>query len=240
MREENRPDLRRVGLHPDFWYPLARSADLAPERTFAAMFAGNPIALARTRSGEVFALDDRCAHRQFPLHKGVVSGETLRCAYHAWSYRPDGCLAGVPYLAKGACRPQGVRAYPCSERHGYVFVFMGDREKAAAVPLPALPLEASPHHRTMHFWRRIACHYSFMHENLMDMNHQFLHRGIMGKIRPTLLDYQSGPDWIEVRYRFQDSRGSRPDRRSRLMLLGAAIAGAVPTRPRRTSPSAAT
>jgi phenylpropionate dioxygenase-like ring-hydroxylating dioxygenase large terminal subunit len=218
-RPEKQPDLRRIGLHPDFWYPLARSSDLAPERTRAAMFAGNPIALARTAGGEVFALEDRCAHRQFPLHKGVVSGDTLRCAYHAWTYRTDGRVAGVPYLAKGACRPQGVRAYPCIERDGYVFVFMGDRDKAAVVPPPSLPLAASPHHRTMHFWRRIACHYSFMHENLMDMNHQFLHRGIMGRIRPTLLAHDSGPDWAEVRYRFQNSRGSRPDRRSRLMLL---------------------
>ena len=71
----------------------------------------------------------------------------------------------------------------------------------------------------MHFWRRVGCHYSFMHENLMDMNHQFLHRGIMGRIKPTLLDYQSGPDWVEARYRFQDTPGSRPDRRSRLLLL---------------------
>ena len=218
---EDRPDLRRVGLHPDFWYPLARSSDLRPERTYAAMFAGNPIALARTARGEVFALEDRCAHRQFPLHKGVVSGETLRCAYHAWSYRTDGCLAGVPYLARGACRPEGVRAYPCSERDGYVFVFTGDHDKAGLVPPPSLPLVVSPHHRTMHFRRRIACHYSFMHENLMDMNHQFLHRGIMGKIKPALLDYQSGRDWIEVRYRFQDTPGSRPDWRSRLLLLAA-------------------
>jgi hypothetical protein len=41
----------------------------------------------------------------------------------------------------------------------------------------------------------------------------------MGRIKPTLLDYESGPDWIEVRYRFQNAPGSRPDRRSRLMLL---------------------
>jgi phenylpropionate dioxygenase-like ring-hydroxylating dioxygenase large terminal subunit len=215
----NRPDLRRIGLHPDFWYPLARSSDIAPERTYAAMFAGNPIALARTARGQVFALDDRCAHRQFPLHKGVVTGETLRCAYHAWTYRTDGCLAGIPHLGKSQCRPQGVRAYPCREEDGYVFVFPGARDKAAVVPPPSRPLAASPHHRTMHFWRRIACHYSFMHENLMDMTHQFLHRGIMGKIRPTLLDYESGPDWVEVRYRFQDSRNSKPDWRSRLMLL---------------------
>src|SRR5262249_24612381 len=115
--------------------------------------------------------------------------------------------------------PEGVRSYPCSERDGYVFVFTGDRDKAAAVPPPSLPLVTSPRHRTMRFWRRVACHYSFMHENLMDMNHQFLHRGIMGTIKPTLLDSDSGPDWIEVRSRFQRAAGSRPDRRAGLMLL---------------------
>src|SRR6478735_6609546 len=135
----NRLALRRVGLHPDFWYPLARSSDLRPERTYAAMFAGNPIALARTDGGEVFALEDRCAHRQFPLHKGVVCGEGLKCAYHGWTYRKDGRLAGVPYLPKGACRPAGVRGYPCREQHGYVFFFTGPADLAQSVPLPALP-----------------------------------------------------------------------------------------------------
>ena len=80
----NVPDLRRIGLHPDFWYPLARSKDVARGKTHLAMYAGEPIVIARGTSGRVFALDDRCAHRQFPLHKGVVSGETLKCAYHAW------------------------------------------------------------------------------------------------------------------------------------------------------------
>src|SRR5262249_26088097 len=96
MQPENRlanePDLRRIGLHPDFWYPLDRSKDVKPGRTHVAAFAGEPIVLARTERGEIFALEDRCAHRQFPLHKGIVSGETLRCAYHAWTYRKDGRL----------------------------------------------------------------------------------------------------------------------------------------------------
>ena len=35
----------------------------------------------------------------------------------------------------------------------------------------------------MTFSRTVACHYSFMHENLLDMNHQFLHRGVVGRIQ---------------------------------------------------------
>lgn len=213
------PDLRRVGLHPDFWYPLARCSDVPAGRTHLAMFAGTAIVLARGEGGEVFALDDRCAHRQFPLHKGVVAGQGLRCAYHAWTYRPDGQVAAVPYLPKGACKPAGVRSYACREAYGYVFVFTGSREKAAGVPFPEVPGFAAPTTHTMHFWRRVACHYSFMHENLMDMNHQFLHRGILGSIKPTLLEHRRGSDWAEARYRFQLAAG-KPDVGARFMLAG--------------------
>jgi renierapurpurin 18,18'-hydroxylase len=215
-RQGNEPDLRRIGLHPDFWYPLARSKDVKPGRTHLAAFAGEPIVLARTERGEVFALEDRCAHRQFPLHKGVVCGEMLRCAYHAWTYRKDGRLAAVPYLPKDACRPAGVRGYACREDYGYVFVFPGDRDKAPEAELPRLPFFHSRNTRTMHFWRKVDCHYSFMHENLMDMNHQFLHRGIMGTIKATLLEHQTGKDWVEARYRFERT-GGKPHRGARFL-----------------------
>jgi phenylpropionate dioxygenase-like ring-hydroxylating dioxygenase large terminal subunit len=218
-RTGNAPDLRRVGLHPSFWYPLARSGDVQVGKTHLATFAGDPIALARTERGEVFALEDRCAHRQFPLHKGVVTGDNLKCAYHGWTYAKDGRLAGVPYLPRHACRPDGVRAYPCREQDGYVFVFTGSQAEAASVPLPTLPAPGSRRHRVMHFWRQVRCHYSFMHENLMDMNHQFLHRGLMGLIKPTLLDHQAGANWVEARYLFQRASG-KPDRGARFMLSG--------------------
>jgi phenylpropionate dioxygenase-like ring-hydroxylating dioxygenase large terminal subunit len=227
-RNRNEPDLRRIGLHPDFWYPLARSKDVKAGSTHLATYGGDPIVLARTERGEVFALDDRCAHRQFPLHKGVVCGEMLRCAYHAWTYRKDGRVAAVPYLPKDACRPTGVRSYPCREEYGYVFVFTGDADRANQVPLPRLPFFHSAGTRTMHFWRRVECHYSFMHENLMDMNHQFLHRGIMGTIKPTLLDYRKGHDWVEVRYRFQRA-GGKPDRGARFLLAGGRKKSAAPS-----------
>ena len=229
-RQGNEPDLRRIGLHPDFWYPLARSKDVKPGQTHLAAFAGEPIVLARTERGEVFALEDRCAHRQFPLHKGIVCGDMLRCAYHAWTYGKDGRLAAVPYLPRDARRPAGVRSYACRDAYGYVFVFTGDRDKANGAELPRLPFFHSPTTRTMHFWRKIDCHYSFMHENLMDMNHQFLHRGIMGTIKPTLLDHQQGEDWVEALYKFERTAG-KATRGARFLMAGrrksARVAGAA-------------
>ena len=92
------PDLRRVGTHPDYWYPLAWSDELKAGKTLGRRFAGEPIVLYRGSSGQVFALEDRCAHRQVPLHLGVVSGEELKCHYHGWTYNGTGKCVGVPYL----------------------------------------------------------------------------------------------------------------------------------------------
>ncbi|MCH0572220.1 aromatic ring-hydroxylating dioxygenase subunit alpha [Streptomyces sp. MUM 136J] len=210
---ERRPgvaDLRRVGVHPDFWYPVALSRSVRGERVIATAFAGERIALYRGRSGAVHALEDRCAHRQVPLSMGVVEGETLRCCYHAWAYRGDGRISQIPYLSKGDTRPpRGVRGYPVREAYGMVFVFPGDPEKAAATALPDLPAFGSPHYRTMTFSRTVHCHYSFMHENLLDMNHQFLHRGVVGRLHPELLGYRTGPQSVEARYLFTHTGGKR-------------------------------
>ena len=203
-------DLRRIGINPDFWYPVAVSRSVRRKKTFAATFAGERIALYRGQSGTVYALEDRCAHRQVPLSMGVVEGDVLRCCYHAWAYRGNGRLSQIPYLPKGAGRPpRGVRAYPVREAYGLVFVFPGDQAKAAATALPELPEFDSAKHKTMTFSRTVNCHYSFMHENLLDMNHQFLHRGILGKIAPKLLGYDTGPHSVEARYLFTHVSGKK-------------------------------
>jgi phenylpropionate dioxygenase-like ring-hydroxylating dioxygenase large terminal subunit len=204
------PDLRRVGINPNFWYPVARSRSVRKEKTFAATFAGMRIALYRGESGTVYALEDRCAHRQVPLSMGVVEGDVLRCCYHAWAYRGNGRISQIPYLPKNAGRPpRGVRAYPVREAYGLVFVFPGDPQNAEATALPELPEFHSAKHKTMTFSRTVSCHYSFMHENLLDMNHQFLHRGVVGRIKPTLLGYDTSPDAVEARYLFTHAGGKK-------------------------------
>ncbi|MFD0319029.1 Rieske 2Fe-2S domain-containing protein [Streptomyces flavalbus] len=218
--ESGAADLRRVGLNPDHWYPLARSRSVRRGRVRAAVFAGERIALFRTESGVVHALEDRCAHRQVPLSMGVVEGETLRCCYHAWAYRGDGRISQIPYLSKGDARPpRGVRGYPVREAYGLVFVFPGDPAKAETTELPWLPAFHAPTHRTMTFSRTVRCHYSFLHENLLDMNHQFLHRGVVGRIHPDLLGYRTSATSVEARYLFTHT-GGRRDRGASLLAAG--------------------
>jgi len=89
-------DLRKVRAHPDYWYPVAWSREAKPGQTCAVHFAGEPIVLVRPRDGTVFALEDRCAHRQVPLSKGSVDGCTLRCGYHGWRYDAEGRCTAIP------------------------------------------------------------------------------------------------------------------------------------------------
>lgn len=224
-----KPDLRRIGLHPDFWQPLAMSKDVAAGRTRGVSFAGAPIVLARSESGTLFALEDRCAHRQVPLRLGTVCGDALKCGYHGWTFAADGRCVDVPSLGTKDGLPGGVRSYPCREAYGLAFVFPGDAARAASVPFPAVPAQPDPDYKTRTLSRRIRCHYSFMHENLMDMNHQFLHRSLMGGIKPALLRREKGPDWVEAVYRF--SRVSGRQSLGERFMVGEKGAGAAASDP---------
>src|SRR6201996_2703655 len=202
-------DLRRVGIHPDYWYPLAWSHEVKRGKTHGVTFAGEPIVLARTESGKVFALEDRCAHRQVPLHQGVVDGESIRCGYHGWTYDCSGKCIDVPYLGRDRL-PNGVRSYPCREIEGLIFVFPGDAALAEQRPLPAFGSVSDKKYKTRRFGRPVNCHYSFMHENLMDMNHQFLHRRQMGKMRARSVGRRRGEGWVEVDSTFARTAGQQP------------------------------
>jgi phenylpropionate dioxygenase-like ring-hydroxylating dioxygenase large terminal subunit len=209
MRSANSPnsfDLRRVGAHPDHWYPLAWSHELKAGRALGRRFAGLPIALYRGQSGQVFALEDRCAHRQVPLHLGVVCGEHLKCHYHGWTYDRGGQCVDVPYLGKDRL-PNGVKSYPAREVDGLIFVFPGDPALAESRLPSALGSSQRKDYKTRRLNRQVACHYTFMHENLFDMNHQFMHRKQMGSIKAQCIGRQHGEQWAQVEYSFSRTEG---------------------------------
>ena len=209
VREDRIPlarDLRRVDAHPDHWYPIAWSRELKPGKMLARKYAGEPIVIVRSKEGALFALEDRCAHRQVPLSHGVVKGCTVRCGYHGWAYDESGQCVDVPYLGRERL-PNGVKAYPVHEVDGVIFIFPGNPELADFRRPASLGAKAKQGYKTRELNREVAAHYTFMHENLFDMNHQFLHRRQMGMIKATCLGRDSGPDWAEVRYTFDRVAG---------------------------------
>ncbi len=72
---------------PDFT-PLGPSSLLAEGAARSWPLPGSPdrvVAVFR-RNGELFAMDNACAHEDGPIGEGTVRGNTVRCPYHDWEY----------------------------------------------------------------------------------------------------------------------------------------------------------
>jgi 3-phenylpropionate/trans-cinnamate dioxygenase ferredoxin subunit len=90
-------------------------ADFPDGRAVAVELGGWRLAIVRF--GErVFAVDDRCAHRGFPLHDGTVDQGTIRCRTHGACFD----LASGAVL-RGPAR-RAIRSYPTEVRDGQVLV----------------------------------------------------------------------------------------------------------------------
>ncbi len=44
------------------------------------------VAVFRTATDQVFAVDDRCPHKGGPLSEGIVHGNAVTCPLHAWVF----------------------------------------------------------------------------------------------------------------------------------------------------------
>ncbi len=125
----------------------------------------------------------------------------------------------MPGQPQSGSAPSRVRSLPCSEAYGHIFIFPGDIQEGAKAALPTVMNWDSTSYRTMYFSREVNCHYSVMHENLMDMNRQFLHPHQLGSVRPVLVDWRKGEDWVESSYRLERLSG-RPPLGVRLLTKG--------------------
>lgn len=54
------------------------------------------IAVFRTESDKVFALDDKCPHLGGPLSNGIVHGMRVACPLHNWSIDLGSGVAALP------------------------------------------------------------------------------------------------------------------------------------------------
>ena len=84
----------------------------------------------RTSNGQVIAMEDRCPHRRAPLSKGRVEGTAIRCMYHGMLFSSGGTCLQVPGMDNPPARC--VRTYPVLEKDAWLWIWMGDKEKADA------------------------------------------------------------------------------------------------------------
>jgi phthalate 4,5-dioxygenase len=121
-----------------FWFPVLRSERLADRYTHKVRLLGEDFVVAR-RGKELFALDERCPHRQASLVLGRVEDGGLRCIYHGWLMDCDGTVKETPNESDVGGRPRlKVRAPGVREVGGLIWLSTCPSE-AERVAFPDLP-----------------------------------------------------------------------------------------------------
>lgn len=118
------------------WYVAAWGKDLPIATPMAVSILDEPIVIYRTTDGRLVALEDRCVHRLAPLSLGRCEGARLRCMYHGFLYDAQGNVVEIPGQAQ-IPRQARVRSYVVTERHSWIWVWMGDVSAADAALIPA-------------------------------------------------------------------------------------------------------
>ena len=122
-----RQEQRLLRQHPQ---PVAASSSLAsPGAWLSLTHADIPLLLVRQESGQAQAFVNVCRHRGARVVPEGSGSEARAfvCPYHAWTYRPDGALQGVPAPSGFPCLQQetsGLRRLATVERAGIVWVIL--------------------------------------------------------------------------------------------------------------------
>jgi nitrite reductase (NADH) small subunit len=67
------------------WHDVGAVEDVPMRGARRVATPAGDIAVFRTWDGRVFALVDRCPHKQGPLSQGIVHGHAVACPLHNWS-----------------------------------------------------------------------------------------------------------------------------------------------------------
>ena len=147
LRQEDNQILCRVGpgtpmgdLMRQYWIPTVRSDELvSPDSPPVRIkLLGEELVAFRDTDGNIGLIDNYCPHRRASLFFGRNEECGLRCVYHGWKFDVNGDCVDMPSEPAESNFKDKVKitAYPCIERNGVIWAYMGLRD--APPPLPEL------------------------------------------------------------------------------------------------------
>jgi vanillate O-demethylase monooxygenase subunit len=196
----------------NYWYIAAWKQDVGRE-PLARTICAEPVVLFRRENGTPVALEDRCCHRHLPLSRGRLVGDMLQCGYHGLEFDASGTCMRVP----GQTRvPPGarVKSHPVVDRHGLVWIWIGDAARADPTQIPDYHWIEDPAWSSVGGSIPVKAHYMLWIDNLMDLTHTtYVHATTLGadgicwapiktersdttvRITRWILDDEPGPYW---------------------------------------------
>ena len=187
LSREDNEKLTRIGpgtpmgsLVRRYWIPALFSNQL-PEPDGAPVrvkLLCEKLVAFRDTMGRVGLIDERCPHRTASLFFGRNEECGLRCTYHGWKFDVDGNCVDLPSEPqdKDFKRKIKITAYPCIERGGLVWTYMGPPELQPDFPdLEWTKVPENHRYVTRHLQD---CNWVQALEGGFDTSHlTFLHRG---------------------------------------------------------------
>ena len=192
------PDTPMGKFMREYWIPALMPEELpVPDGPPVRLRLLNDNLIAfRNTSGQVGIIQNACPHRGASLFFGRNEEDGLRCVYHGWKFDVTGACLDMPSEPAESNFKNKVRAkaYPCSERNGIIWTYMGPRE--VPPPLPDLLPNLHPECRVAKSMRE--CNYMQALEGDIDTIHfGFLHAG---HVRPEDTAPRT-PDYYAVKVR---------------------------------------
>jgi phthalate 4,5-dioxygenase len=169
-----------------YWIPALFShqlpePDCSPKRV--RLMSEHLVAFRQT-DGRVGLVAENCAHRGASLYFGRNEECGLRCVYHGWKFNLDGQCVDMPNEPPESNFKDKIHltAYPCEERGGIVWTYMGP--PALKPGLPEFEWLVVPEAQRFMTRRLQQCNWLQAMEGGIDSVHvPFLHRGSTGTSR---------------------------------------------------------
>ncbi|MEM9563041.1 MAG: aromatic ring-hydroxylating dioxygenase subunit alpha [Actinomycetota bacterium] len=176
------------------------ASELAEPGSFVTTeLSGVPLIVSRDRDGAVHAMHNACAHRGSTVEtRPDGSARIFSCGFHGWSYQLDGSLrtvADAPLFSSEPCE-RGLRAVPCEERHGVIWVTARPTDESPTVAdwlgaeadalLDELGLADMVRHAETDY--ELACNWKLLTDGFLEIYHlKYLHRNSIAPYFPANL-----------------------------------------------------
>jgi phenylpropionate dioxygenase-like ring-hydroxylating dioxygenase large terminal subunit len=162
-----------------YWMPVVLSSELeAGGRVKRIQLLGERLIAHRAPGGAAGLVAEFCPHRGASLYFGRNEEGGMRCVYHGWKFGLDGQCMDMPSEPPESSFAAKVRtvAYPCVERGGVVWAWIGP---GAPPPLPELEWLGLPAGHVFASKRVQDCNWFQAMEGGIDSSHiSFLHSPI--------------------------------------------------------------